>query len=57
MQGGTHKEMPRPVILVVDGAAQFLAEARVHFGMVKVKTTEMKVFELVKCYAKDKSST
>ena len=39
--------MPCPVVLVVDGAAQFLAEAGVGFGMVKVKITEMKEFELV----------
>ena len=35
------------MVLVVDGAAQFLAEAGVGFGMVKVETTEMKEFELV----------
>ena len=39
--------MPHPVVLVVDGAAQFLAEAGVGFGMVKVKITETKEFELV----------
>ena len=48
MQGGTHEEMPHPAVLVVDGAARFLAEARVCFGVVKVETMETKVFELVK---------
>ena len=47
MQGGTHKEMPHPVILVVNGAAGFLAEARVGFCMVKVKVVVSKVVELV----------
>ena len=32
MQGGTHKEMPHPVILVVDRAARFLTGARVVFA-------------------------
>ena len=40
--------MPHPVILVVDGAARFLVEASMSFGMVKVKVMEMKEFELVK---------
>ena len=47
MQGCTHGEMPCPVVSVVDGAAQFLAEAGVGFGMVRVKTMETKEFELV----------
>ena len=47
MQGGTHEEMPRPVVLVVDGAAGLLAEARVGFGVVKVKLMEAEVLELV----------
>ena len=47
MQGGTHEEMPRPVILVVDEAAGLLAEAGVDFGVVKVKVVMPKVCELV----------
>ena len=47
MQGGTHKEMPHPASLVMDGAARLLAEAGVSFGVVKVKVVELKVFELV----------
>ena len=45
MQGGTHEETPRPVVLVVDGAAGFLAEASVGFGVVEV--VKLKVFELL----------
>ena len=47
MQGGTHKETPRPAILVVDGAPRVLAEARVGFRMVKVEVVVSKVSELV----------
>ena len=39
--------MPRPVVLVVDGAAGFLAKASVGFGVVKVEVVKAKVFELV----------
>ena len=47
LQGGTHEETPRPAVLVVDGAAGFLAEASVGFGMVKVKVVEAEESELV----------
>ena len=39
--------MPLPAISVVDGAARFLAEARVNSGVVQGKTLLMKKFELV----------
>ena len=47
LQGGTHKETPRPAVLVVNGAAGFLAEASMGFGMVKVKVVEAEELELV----------
>ena len=47
MHRGVHKEMPLPVILVVDGAAQFLAETGVGFGVVKVKFMKAMELELV----------
>ena len=47
MQGGTHKETPHPVILVVNGAAGLLTEAGVGFGMVEVKLMEAEISELV----------
>ena len=39
--------MPCPVVLVVDGAAGFLAEARVGLGVVKVKVVEVEELELI----------
>ena len=47
MQGGTHEETPCPAILVVDGAARLLTEARMGFRVVKVKVVELEVLELV----------
>ena len=47
MQGGTHKETPLSVFLVVDGAAGLLAEAGVGFDVGEVKVMEMEVSELV----------
>ena len=47
LQGGTHEETPHPAVLVVDGAAGFLAEASMGFGVVKVKVVEAEEFELV----------
>ena len=47
VQGGTHKETPLPVILVVDRAAWFLTEVGVGFSMVEVKVVKSEVFELV----------
>ena len=47
MQGGTHEETPHPAILVVDGAARILAEARVGFRMVKIEVVVLKVVELI----------
>ena len=47
LQGGTHKEMPLPVVLVVDGAPRFLAEAVMSFDVVKGEVTESKILELV----------
>ena len=39
--------MPCPAVLVVDGAAGFLAEASVGFGMVEVKVMEAEESELI----------
>ena len=39
--------MPRPAILVVDGAAGFLAEASMGFGVVQVKVVEAEELELI----------
>ena len=39
--------MPRPAILVVDGAARLLAEARVGFRMVEIEVVASKVIELI----------
>ena len=47
LQGGTHEETPRPAVLVVDGAAGFLAEASMGFGVVKVKVVEVEELELI----------
>ena len=47
MQGGTHKEMPHPAVLVMDRAAGIFAEVRVSFGVVSVELVEAKEFELV----------
>ena len=47
LQGGTHEEMPLPVVLVVDGASRLLAEAGMSFGMVKGEVMKSEVLELV----------
>ena len=47
LQGGTHEETPHPAVLVVDGAAGFLAEASMGFGVVKVKVVEAEELELI----------
>ena len=47
MQGGTYKEMPHSVVLVMDGAAGLLAKGGMGFGVVEVEVMEAKVFELV----------
>ena len=47
MQGGTHKETPRPAILPMDGAAKFLAETGVGLSMVEVKVVASEVVKLV----------
>ena len=39
--------MPCPAILVVDGAARVLAEARVGFRMVEIEVVVSKVSELI----------
>ena len=39
--------MPRPVVLVVDGAAGLFTEAGVGFGVVEVELMEAEVLELV----------
>ena len=39
--------MPHPVVLVVDGAAGFLAEASMGFGVVEIKVMEAEELELV----------
>ena len=53
LQGGTHREMPLPVVSVMDGAPRFLTEAGVSFGVVKGEVTELKVFELVNGKSQD----
>ena len=47
LQGGTHKETPLPVGLVVDGAPRLLSEAGVSFGVIKGEVAESEVFKLV----------
>ena len=47
IQGGTHKEMPRPGLLVMDRTAGFLTEARVGLCMVKVEMVMVEEAELV----------
>ena len=47
IQGGTHKETPRPGSLVMDGTAGFLTEAGVDSSMVKVKVVVVEEAELV----------
>ena len=39
--------MPRPAILVVDGAARVLAEARVGFCVVEIEVVVSKVSKLI----------
>ena len=39
--------MPRPAVLIVDGAAGFLAEAHMGLGMVEVKVVEAEEPELI----------
>ena len=46
-QGGTYEETPHPAVLVMDGAAELLAEEGMGFGMVELELMEAKVFELV----------
>ena len=47
IQGGTHEETPRPVMLVVDGTAGFLTEAGVDSGVVKVEVIVVEEAKLV----------
>ena len=47
IQGGTHEEMPHPVMLVMDGTTSFLAEAGVDSGVVKVEMVVVEEVELV----------
>ena len=47
LQGGTHEATPHPAVLIVDRATGLLTEAGVDFSMVEVKTTQLKVLELV----------
>ena len=51
VQGGTHKEMPHPVISTMDGVTERLAEAGVGFCVVKVKMIVSEEVELVFCEA------
>ena len=37
IQGGTHEEMPRPEVSVMDGTACFATEVRVGLGVVQVE--------------------
>ena len=53
LQGGTHKETPLPMCLVVDGAPGLLAEAGVDFGVVKGEVVQLKESELVDCKSQD----
>ena len=47
IQGGTHEEMPHPVMLVMDGTTSFLAEAGVDSGVVKVEMVVVEEAKLV----------
>ena len=47
IQGGTHEEVPHPVMLIVDWTTGFLAKAGVGFGVVKTKFAEAKESELM----------
>ena len=47
IQGGTHEEMPRPGVLVMDGAACLSTEMGVGLGVVQVKFVAAKEVELV----------
>ena len=43
IQGGTHEETPRPVMLVMDGTAGFLTEAGVDSGVEVIAVEEAKL--------------
>ena len=47
MQEGTHEETPLPVVSVMDGAAGFLAEASMGFGMIEVELMKSEELKLV----------
>ena len=47
LQGGTHRELPLPVVLIVDGTSRLLTEAGVGFGMVEVEVMEFQISELI----------
>ena len=49
----THKETPLPVVLVMDGAPRFPAEAGMSFGMVKGEVMKLEVLELVDSESQD----
>ena len=53
LQGGTYGEMPLPVVLIVDGAPRFPAEAGMSFGMVKGEVMELEVLELIDSESQD----
>ena len=47
IQGGTHEETPRPMMLVMDGTTSFFAEAGVDSGVVKVEVVAVEEAKLV----------
>ena len=51
IQGGTHQEMPRPEMSVVDGTICLFAEMGVGLGMVQVEFVLVKEVELIDCEA------
>ena len=53
LQGGTHKETPLPVVLVVNGAPRPPAKAGMSFGVVKGEVMEPEVLELVNSESQD----
>ena len=47
LQGGTHRKMPLPGVLIEDGTPRLLTEAGVGFGVVEVEVMELKISELI----------
>ena len=47
IQGGTHEETPRPVMLIVDWTTGFLAKAGVGSSVVEIEFAEAEESELM----------